>query len=125
MGKERRQFSRAPEPFFVQYRRLDWTGEPWKAVQAVNISASGIRATSPDLLEAGTALELQLRLPLESGEELFRLKGTVAWSQSVAAGVAEIGIQFQDITVDQQMRIDDFVQFLLQHPRPNPPPSRG
>ena len=124
MPSERRRFDRVPETFEVQYRRLDWTGEPWRAVRSLNISASGVRFISLQPLDPGMLLELQLKLPLERGETIFIVKGSVAWSKSVAAGVAELGVQFMDLTLDQQAQIDEFVQFLLKHPRPHPPPDR-
>ena len=86
-------------------------------MKTVNISASGIRLFSRQLFESGTALELQLKLPLSKGIKEFAVGGTVVWTNSPAAGVTEVGVQFDNLTTDQQAEIDDFVQFLLEHPR--------
>jgi PilZ domain len=55
-------------------RRLKWTAEvqyrvkgnaDWLVGQTENISRSGLLFTAPDVLEAGTELELALEMPLE------------------------------------------------------------
>ena len=124
MADERRRFPRIPEACDVRYRRAGWAGEPWELARTINVSATGMRFSSRQSFESGTLLEVQFKLPLNRGQKEFVVQGTVVWSNSPAAGMTEVGLQFETMTTDQRAEIDDFVAFLLEHPghtrRPRP-----
>lgn len=110
MTRERRQFHRAPHPFEVRYRPYGQFTSSWTEASTINISAGGMRFRSPELLERGTALELEITIP--SVREALIIRGQVAWSQLQASGVAENGVQFVEVSPEQQMKIDELVRFL-------------
>ena len=110
MRADRRGFSRVPQSFDAQYRSLGGIDEAWKVVSTINLSAAGMRFRSAQLLEPGTPLEIQVKLP-NMQQPLF-LRGRVAWSQMQASSVVENGVEFVDMTNDQQAHIDQLVQFL-------------
>ena len=118
MGAERRQFDRVPEELQMQYRPADHPSDPWRVVPTINLSASGIRFLCQHRIELGTGLDLQLTLPLMNGLTTLDVQAVVAWCSSPAAGVAEVGVEFHNVTPDQQMQLDDFVRFLLSRPKP-------
>ena len=117
MSQDRRRFPRISEVCDARCRRAGWPGEPWELVRTINVSATGMRFVSRQAFEQGAALELQLKLPLNRGVKEFSVHGTVVWSHSLAAGVTEVGVQFDNLTTDQRAEIDDFVTFLLEHSR--------
>ena len=110
MTRERRQFHRTPHPFEVRYRQYGQFTSSWAEASTINISAGGIRFRSPELLERGTALELEITIP--SMREALVIRGQVAWSQLQASGVIENGVQFTEVSSEQQLRIDELVRFL-------------
>jgi len=110
MSVERRAFRRIPQSFVVQYRLFGAFTEGWRSGNAVNVSASGLRMRSEDVFEVGTTLTLHITLPGLRGP--LDLLGRVAWSQAQAAGVSESGIEFMDLTSEQQAQIDELVGFL-------------
>ena len=110
MGRERRNFSRADQPFAAKYRVLGDLMHGWCEVRTLNISAGGIRFRSDEPLERDTLLELQIKLP--SHAEILLLRGRVSWGQTRASGVIEIGVEFLDVTSVQQAQIDSVIQFL-------------
>ena len=86
----------------------------------LNLSAGGARFRSEEQLEKNSLLEIEVKL---SGlREGLRIKGRVAWSTLHASGVAETGVEFLDVSPDQQYRIDSIVQFFRSTmPKPLPP----
>lgn len=122
MGQEQRRFARVPESLPVQCRRPG-SGEPWKEIKTINVSAGGLRFLSPVPFDQGERLALQLRLPV-SGDAL-EVKGIIVWVKSPAAGVTEIGVQFDGLTPDQEISIDEFVQFLMKNPHARPADPQG
>lgn len=118
MVRERRKFYRAPHAFEVRYRLLDDLTTSWRTVTLVNLGAGGLRFRDSETLEKGALLELQLQLP--SGREPLRLKGHVVWHQLHASGVNEVGVEFVDVAAQDQLHIDNVVQFLRKS---TPPPT--
>ncbi len=119
MGREeRRRFARVPEVFHARCRRAG-SGEPWQEIQTANISASGLRFLTKLPFEAGDEVELEMELPASGGE--LKVTAAVVWVKSPAAGVVELGVEFKNLTPDQERQIDDVVEFLMKHPRPMRP----
>ena len=112
MRQERRRFVRAPQPFRARYHLYGELMESWRDTTTVNLSASGMRFRCGDPVESGAVLEIELTIP--SVREVLTLSGRVVWSQSVASGVSEVGVQFADVTPEQEQRIDELVKFLLK-----------
>ena len=110
MRSDRRDFPRIPQSFDAQYRLLGALAETWKVVRTINLSATGMRFRSAQLLEPETPLEIQIKLP--SMQQPLQLRGRVAWSQMQASGVVENGVEFVDLAEHQQVQIDELVQFL-------------
>lgn len=114
MIRERRRFPRVPHPFDAQYRFYGELLTSWRTVKTLNLGAGGIRFRSPDPLEPGTKLELQITLPF--AQEPLVLRGQVIWSQVMAPGVAENGIEFIGVSPEQAEQIDELVKFLMRSP---------
>lgn len=117
MARERRKFYRVPHVFEVRYRLLNELTASWRTVTLVNLSAGGLRFRDSEMLEKEALLDLQLQLP--SIREPLHLKGYVVWYQLQASGVNEVGVAFVDVTTQEQLQIDNVVQFL----RKSTPPS--
>ena len=110
MGAERRQFPRIPEPFSVQYRVSGEVGS-WHTVTVINLSAGGLRFRSAEEpLATGAALQLKIILPGFRAQ--MSLSALVAWSQVLASGVTEVGVEFQHIDLKTQLMLDRLVGFL-------------
>ena len=110
-GKERRRFPRIDQPFEARYRVLgDPDGAAWRAVTAVNLSASGIRFRGEESIDEGTTLDLDIHVP--TFPQPLVLRGIVVWSAMQASGVVETGVDFMDLGTMQQAQVDQFVQFL-------------
>ena len=120
MAKERRQFSRSSQPVEAHYRLARDLGTSWMSVTTVNISAAGVRFRGPDPVDAGVSLELRLQLP--GSHQPLEVRGRVVWSKMQASGVVECGVEFLDISVQQQTQIDRLVEFLGKDPGAFPPP---
>ena len=71
-----------------------------------------MRFKSADLLELGAELEVRLQMPYAA--EALALRARVKWSAMQASGVVENGIEFMEITPDQQARVDEVVKFFSQ-----------
>lgn len=110
MTKERRSFPRVPQPFEARYRLTDEMGASWHAMTLVNISAGGVRFRTDQLIEQDTPLQIQVQLP--GMREALVVSGHAVWSTLQASGVMEIGVEFLNVTPDQQLQIDNVVQFL-------------
>jgi c-di-GMP-binding flagellar brake protein YcgR len=110
MTKERRSFPRVPQPMDARYRPILDMGASWHHMTVVNISAGGVRFRSDEPVEPGSPLELHVQLP--GLREPLALKGAAVWSTLQASGVSETGVEFQDVSPEQQLQIDDVVRFL-------------
>lgn len=113
MTRERRRFVRIPQPFEAKYHRLGELSEVWRQMMTVNLGAGGIRFRSTEVLQAGDRLEVQIQLP--GGREPLYMEGRVIWSLMQASGVTEHGVEFSDLTPEQQAQIDEVVAFLKKH----------
>ena len=124
MGQERRRFQRAPESFPIQCRNPK-EGERWKGVQAINISASGLRLLSDVPFEEHAMMEFKLDLPNIGGPLV--LLGDIVWSKVMTVGVVEVAVEFKQVTPEQEIQIDEIVDFMMRKPKPPPqhedPPS--
>ena len=109
MGEERRRFPRITQPFRVQYRIGD-VGGGWEAATTINLSAAGVRFRSEQPIERGNRIELQIQLP--NATEPLHLLGLVVWSQMESPQVIDVGVEFVDVTLEQQAQVDRLVQFL-------------
>ena len=108
--QDRRKFPRVLEAFSVRYRAAGELAGSWCSVTTSNLSAGGIRFRCVEPLEVGTPLRVELKLP--GMAEVMTLRGHVAWSQMLASGVMESGVEFLDVTIPQQRLIDQLVGFL-------------
>ena len=118
MGAERRQYQRTPLPFEAKYRFDGDFTTSWRTVRTINISAGGMRFRSADFIEEGTVLDVQMALP--TSPESLAIKARVMWSQAMGSGVTENGAEFFNVSLDEQTKIDELVQFLAKRPPPTP-----
>lgn len=119
--RERRQFHRIPQPIEARYRVSGDLGLAWAKGNLVNISASGLRFRAEELLEKGAMVEIEAKMP--GLKEVLALKGMVVWSSLQASGVAEMGVEFSEVSVQQQYQIDSLVSFLRSSGTQRTPPS--
>ena len=110
MGEERRRFPRIQQTLTVQCRPHGSLAASWRPVTMVNISAVGIRLLSEQPLESDETFDLQVTLPGSAAPLL--IQGRAAWTRMQASGVTESGVEFVNMTSDQQAQIDTLVQFL-------------
>ena len=108
--RERRKFHRIPQPIDARYRVSGDFGLAWAKGNLVNISATGLRFRAEELLEKGAMVEIEAKMP--GLKELLIVRGMVVWSSLQASGVAEMGIEFYEVSVPQQYQIDNLVSFL-------------
>jgi len=118
MGPERRDFARANQPFESRGRIYGELMEAWRTITTLNISATGMRFRTDDVLPLGTVLEVEISLPCL--REPLKVHGQVVWSQAMASGVAEHGAEFIDVSIEQAAQIDELVKFLIKSA---PPPT--
>jgi hypothetical protein len=109
MSREQRKFGRLHQPFEVRYRLAE-VGTIWETATTVNLSAGGMRIRVSNPIESDTTLELQLQVP-GSPHPMF-LKGVVVWTQWQAAEALELGVEFRNLTLNQQLQLDQMVHFL-------------
>ena len=110
MRKERRRFSRTSQSLDAQYRLIGELSTSWMQVIAVNIGAAGARIRGAESMEVASLLELQVQLP--GARKPLVVQGRVIWSRMQASGVTESGVEFLEITAEQQWQIDELVRFL-------------
>ncbi len=108
--RERRHFHRVPQPIEAKYRVNGNFGATWAVGTLVNISAGGMRFRAEELIEKGALVEVEAKVP--GLREVFAVKGMIVWSNLQASGVAEMGVVFSEVTLQQQYQIDNFVTFL-------------
>lgn len=116
MGAEQRGFMRVPLPFPASCRRYGAFEEAWHQVALLDLSAGGMSFTGEDLFEPNASgepnasLEIKIQLPTDTGPLLLR--GALRRRKALATNVAEYGVEFVQLTPDQQVKIDQLVQFL-------------
>ena len=108
MGHEQRRFDRIPQPFQVRCRRVNEPLKAWDLALTHDLSAAGMCVQSNERFDLGTLLDVRIELPNIPG--VLSLQGRVVWKKASAVG--EYGIEFLEITPDQQVQIDELVQFL-------------
>jgi hypothetical protein len=114
MGEEQRRFARVPESFEVVCRHYGALAEGWRSVVTLDISAGGLSFQALEAYEEAEMLEVQIRIP--SFRTPLVLHGEVVRSRPAPGGVWECAVQFRDVEPDQQLHIDELVQFLKRPP---------
>ena len=123
MIKDNRQFSRMREPFEAECQKRG-SGEPWRVIQTINLSATGMRFGSKLPYDLGVQLDLRMHLPLTG--ELLEITGEVIRAEPIAGQLCEIAVQFTKITTSQEMQIDEINHFMMNQPeRPSSPESKN
>lgn len=112
MGAEHRQFRRSPQSFSIQYRPCGALASSWQEGKSLDISATGLRLQMLFPIELGEVLELAISLP--SRQAPLQVRAVVVWSREPQTGLFECGIEFRDVTHEQQVQIDELVRFLEQ-----------
>ena len=117
MGSDQRRFDRIPQPFETKCRRIHELLKPWIAALTRDLSAAGMCVQSNERFEIGALLDIQIELPNVPG--VLHLQGRVVWQRGWS--VVEYGVEFLEITPDQQAQIDEIVQFLKKRHHPPGP----
>ena len=110
MKPERRRFPRIGEAVKIQYRSSGQLGTSWHTATIVNFSAGGVRFRVEEPLERLAAVAVQIVFP--GARSMMELQGQVVWNQMQASGVMECGVEFLEVTTQQQAQIDQLVSFL-------------
>ena len=123
MGQEQRRFVRVTSRLNATFKVVK-TGKVKRALTK-DISAGGICCVTEELLEAGIAVEVELRLPDRAAPIL--LLGEVAWSRPIGSQhksyqnpTGEAGVQFTKIDPKDQALIIQYAK--MNAPPPSPPP---
>ena len=115
-GYERREFPRAKVPTSIEYRITEEQGADLHPGVLTDLNASGLQFTGERPIESGTRLDLHVQLP--SRTQPYQFQGEIVWVRETRSGLTEYGVQFVDVTPDQQFEIDALVRFLMQPPHP-------
>ena len=110
MDSERREFDRVPLPMSIRVHVMDDLLGTWLDGLVQDLSASGLRFTSPRPLEPDATVEFQVALP--GRMEPDTLTGRVLWVEAVGPDEFECGAAFGDISDGQRAFLDELVQFL-------------
>ena len=110
MGSERREFERVPLPMPIRVHVMDDLLGTWLDGLVQDLSASGVRFTSPRPLEPDAVVEFQVTLP--GRMEPYTLTGRVLWVEAAGPEEFECGAAFGDVSDGQRVFIDELVQFL-------------
>lgn len=113
MTPDQRRFDRIPHPFETKCRLTQEPLKPWIDTLTRDLSAAGMCVQSNERFEVGALLDVQMQLPNVPGT--LQLQGRVVWQRG--STVMEYGIEFLEITPDQQAQIDELVQFLKKRQR--------
>lgn len=109
MSRERRKFHRVSESLEGRCRASGQLSALGAAITILNFSAGGLRFRGEELHEKDAFLEIETQMP--GMKDKLLLKAQVAWSSLHASGVVETGVEFLDVTGDQQYQIDNLVAF--------------
>jgi len=110
MKPERRRFPRIGESVKVQYRTSGQLGTTWHTATVVNFSAGGVRFRAEEQLERLTPVTVQIVFP--GARTVMDLQGQIIWTEMQASGVVECGVEFLEVSTQQQAQIDQLVGFL-------------
>jgi hypothetical protein len=113
-GADRRQFKRLTQPCEVACRRYGAVEDVWHTAQVQNLSAGGMSISGQVVFEVGGLLEVKLPMPTLHGP--LALRGRALWGHLQENDLVEHGVEFIDITAEQRLQIDNFVQFLAKNP---------
>ncbi len=115
---ERRKFPRFSLAVKVQYQILESSYPREKEAQSKNISAGGIRLAVPEKVNIGDLLRLKLSLPGEASA--ITVRGKVIWVEEFSVSSVlddkayDCGIEFVDISAEDQEHISRYVTFSLK-----------
>lgn len=109
---DRRRAPRIPQTLEAQCRLSGDLGGGWSDTMVVNISQSGVRLRGRAMFEPESVVELRVRFA--AAKEPLLVKGRVAWSQLQASQVVEHGIEFLELTPDQQVQLVETIEFLTR-----------
>ena len=113
--KQKRRHQRISLPLSIKYRIQGELGVSWREGLLVNLSAGGLRFTSDMLssaqLFAGQRLELQWSL--ENRPDPYAFQGEIVWTHDTVSRLVECGVEFFDITPDQELELGQVVEFLM------------
>ena len=119
MGEEQRRFIRVTNRLPSMFKIIT-TGKVRRALTK-DISAGGVCFITEELLEPGTALEVELKLP--DRDAPIKFLGEVAWSRPIGPApksyqnpTAETGIKF--VSIDPKDRA-----LIVQYAKLNAPPG--
>lgn len=112
----RREFPRAKVSTALKYREVNELGTNVHPGVLTDLNAGGLQFTGERRIESGARLELHLKLLSQS--QPYRITGEIVWVRDARSGLTEYGVQFIDVTPDQQFEIDELVRFLMQAPHP-------
>ena len=115
-GSDRREFHRANIPTSIEYRMVEEQGVGLHPGILTDLNASGLQFSGELSLESGTRIEVHLQLPNRT--KPYQFQGEIVWMRPAHSGLTEYGVQFVDVTPDQQFEIDDLVRFLMHPPHP-------
>ena len=118
MGEEHRRFIRVTSRLNATFKIVK-TGKVARALTK-DISAGGICFVTADILEPGTAIEVEMKLP--DSEAPVRFLGEVAWSRPIGHAksyedpTGETGVRF--ISIDPKER-----DHIMLYAKLNAPPT--
>ena len=113
--KQKRRHLRVSLPVPIKYRIEGESGAASREGLLVNLSAGGLRFTS-DMLSSAQLIpgqRLQLEWSLENRVEPYTLQGEIVWTHDTASRLVECGVEFFDITPDQELELGQIVEFLM------------
>ena len=117
MGSETRKFARVPLPLDAQCRRYNDIAQSWRPIGILDLSAVGMGFTIDEMVEIGEKVQLKIQLPTTTSSlEVF---AQIRWQQS-SGTATQVGIEFLDLTEEQQTALDGLVRFLDKQRPPQP-----
>ena len=114
MGEERRRSPRIPQSFQVHCRARGGLSESWRPLRTLDISATGLRVRSEEPFELLSTMDV--RLPMPDLGELLEVRGRVAWTKTLPSGMAEMGIEFVDVSPEQRAQLDEMIRSFTTRP---------
>ena len=110
MGDEQRGFVRMPLPFNTWCRVYGTLSDTWHPVAMLDLSAGGMSFTSESLFESDGSVQVKIQVPGDS-QALLR-RGVLRRCKIRGTNFSECGLEFLDVTPEQQAKIDELVRFL-------------
>lgn len=110
-SEERRRRPRIRQPFYAKCRPVGGVGgSAWYHVNPLNLSAHGMKFLGPRLFEHGCSLECSITS--QNTVRPLVLSGRAVWGKTHPSGAVEQGIEFVDVTPEQQVQLDGLVRTL-------------